>query len=345
MHPDKAQGENAPTAEHSIDAARVALRQGHLEAEARGTKGPVVEVLSLPEGPRLLTWLDGSSYGETPAQDRPIAEVCFDEALEAELLVWLFGPERCAEPASVYRALWKMAAPKARLVIATEAPWPGKTLCPDEHAEHTSEELAASLTRSGFEGIGRMVDGPFFRLWQAQRRETEAPLVLAEAEDALIAGDWDKAGRHLENLTESLTSKNAVREYALLVAACHDMAQRPTQCFEALKETLALDESCARAYCGLGRLCALGGNWDASLTFFEKALSIEPALVAALHGKAAVLEAQGRVDEAFTFVVHASDLRPRDNVLMEEVVRLGNAIGKKKQVERFVSYAAARRPA
>jgi hypothetical protein len=125
--------------------------------------------------------------------------------------------------------------------MASESPWPGKTLCPDEYTEHTDEELAASLTRNGFGQISRMIDGPFFRLWHTKRETTDASLVLSRAEDAVAAGDWVKTSAHLEGLTQSLPSKESIREYALLVAACHDMAARPAQCFEALKETLALD--------------------------------------------------------------------------------------------------------
>lgn len=344
MHPQRASDENTPTAEHSIEAARTALRDGHLSAEAKGVKGPVAEVVSLPEGPRVLTWLEGSSYRQPPDEEHPLRDVCRDYPIEAELVIWLFGPERCAQPTSVYRALWTIAGPNARLVMATESPWPGKILCPDEYTEHTGEELIASLTRNGFREIGRMVDGPFFRLWQATKTSTDAPLVLSRAEDSLAMGDWAEASACLEGLTESLPSKEAVREYALLVAACHDLAGRPAQCFEALKETLALDENCARAYCGLGRLSALGGNLEAALSFFDKALSIEPALVAALHGRSAVLEAQERFEDAFASVVHASDLRPFDEELIREVIRLGNAIGKKLQVERFVNHINSRRP-
>jgi tetratricopeptide (TPR) repeat protein len=229
------------------------------------------------------------------------------------------------------------------VIVATECPWRGKILAPDEYAELTDEEMASSLVRAGFGAIERHVDGPFFRLWSARLEPGSAHELLSRASAMLEKKDPAAAEEVLSNLHEPL-SPDGVREYGLLVAACHDMAGRAEQAMAALSQILEIDPGCARALCGLGRLAALGGELNTARALFEQALSGQPALVAALRGKSAVAEALGDLQEAYSAVLTASDLRPTDDQLLVETVRLGRACGKQAHIERFLRNLESRRP-
>jgi hypothetical protein len=90
----------------------------------------------------------------------------------------------------------------------------------------------------------------------------------------------------------ALSSLAEVREYALLVAACHDLAGRTELCLDALEETLRLDPACTRAMCGIARLYALEGHLDSAAALFASALDVEPAYEAARCGLQAVATAR-----------------------------------------------------
>jgi len=252
--------------------------------------------------------------------------------------VWLFGAERVENPTVIYRRLAESLADGAILLAASEVPWPGKILSSEESAEYTAEETAAAFVRAGFADIDRMVEGPFFRIWKATKRDNGAHAALCNAEDYLGTGDFASAERELDGITEQMSSTLVVREFALLVAACHDLAGRQAACLDALSEALMLDPRCARAMCGLGRIAALTGDVDGASDFFDAALRCEPALVAGLHGKAVVLESKGDPEGAFAAMVTASDLRPKNDQLLSEAARLGNIIGKLDDVARFFSH-------
>ncbi|MCP4679853.1 MAG: hypothetical protein GY854_31045 [Deltaproteobacteria bacterium] len=324
-----------------LEGARGALREYVAQPIFKDLNGPIVEVQNSAAHSISLTYYASNADYLT---DDPSGDTEDSSKEPAGMALWLFGPERVTDPAAIYRLLYDNLAKDGILVIASEAPWPGKILCPGEYGEYTSEETASALTRAGFKDITSLIESPFFRMWKTNVEPGSAHQVLFEAEKCLGSGNWNAAEEQLMKLKEPLESVEAVREFALLVAACHDLAGRPEQCLDALTETLRIDPNCARAMCGLGRLSALGGDLGSASDFFSSALKLQPALVAALHGQAVIKEAEGNLEEAFPSMMAASDLRPKDDDLMTETVRLGNAAGKQETVSRFVEHRIGGHP-
>ena len=286
--------------ERALEDVRAALRVAAVDQIARTTVGGVIEIFAgIAGAPQAAIWHDGGAYARRESPTVLDAEEMDRGGLEgspAHLAVWLFGPERLARPAAAARWLHLSLAPKSALIVAAETPWPGKALAPDELAEHTAEELTALLTRAGFGAFHQEVEGPVFRLWTARSVAGTGHRVLAEAEDLLRHGDWPGAQNALYDSKVSLSSLAEVREYALLVAACHDLAGRTELCLDALEETLRLDPTCTRAMCGVARLYALEGHLDSATALFSAALDIEPACEAARCGLGAVGTARAERD-------------------------------------------------
>ncbi|MCP4601871.1 MAG: hypothetical protein GY847_15385 [Proteobacteria bacterium] len=337
---------NPLTPEDALECARQALREHVVLPIAKETPGQVVEVcIDEVQSVFCKRYQNGTDYTEAKVDVETKKESENDALKEsAHLVLWLFGPERVPEPPQVYRLLSRNLVEKATAIIASEAPWPGKILSPGEFGEYTAEETAAALVRAGFTEIVQLMEGPFFRLWRARRAVGSAHIALIDAENYLDVGNWREAEKSLESVNEPLGSLEIVREYALLVAACHDLAGRTELCLDALSEALRLDPYCARAMCGLGRVAALKGDLGSAQDFFASALKLQPALVAALHGQAVISEAEGNLAKAFSSMIIASDLRPKDDDLMIETVRLGNAAGKVQQVSRFLEHRIGGRP-
>ncbi len=323
--------------EDTTESAREAIREQVVSPLLADCPGPITEVVRLSAVQTVLeTYADAGAYRQAlldSERRKPL-----DTSESAALGLWLFGPERTENPTAVYRSLSESLAPGATVLIASEVPWPGKTLCFDEAAEYTAEETAAAFIRAGFRDIDRVVEGPFFRIWKATKSESRFHTALLFAEDCLSSGDPVSAERALSEITEQSDSAAEVRELALLVAACHDLGGRQAACMEALSEALLLDPRCARAMCGLGRIAALQGDLGSARDFFDAALRCEPALVAALHGKAVLQEATGDIKGAFASMMTASDLRPKNDLLLSETSRLGNQCGKMEEVARFIAY-------
>jgi tetratricopeptide (TPR) repeat protein len=326
--------------EDTTESAREAIREQIILPILKDHPGRIAEVVRLsPMETAIRTYDTEDSYRRALLGSD--CEVDLDSGEKAASGIWLFGPERAENPAAIYRRLSESLGDGSTVIIASEVPWPGKTLCGDETAEYTAEETAASFIRAGFCDIDQLVEGPFFRIWKATKSANSAYLSLLRAEDFLSESDFLSAERELGEIVEQLDSAVAVRELALLVAACHDLAGRQTACMDALSEALLLDPRCARAMCGLGRIAALCGDLESARDFFDAALRCEPALVAALHGKAVVLEAVGDLNGAFTSMMTASDLRPKNDLLLSETSRIGNQCGKLDEVARFIAYRFA----
>jgi Flp pilus assembly protein TadD len=327
--------------EETMECAREAVREQIVFPVLARAEGGVVEVNRRSVDDFYLQhFLDVDEYRSALLQPDPKkkAPCDGDSAQNPAFGLWLFGPERAENPAGIYRCLAESLADGATVMIASEVPWPGKILSAEEVAEYTAEETSASLIRAGFVDIDRLVEGPFFRIWKATKSDSSAHTALILAEEFLSKGDFVSAERELETITDQMDSALVVREFALLVAACHDLAGRRVACMDALSEALLLDPRCARAMCGLGRISALNGDLDSATEFFDAALRYEPALVAALHGKAVVQEAGGDLEGAFTAMMTASDLRPKNDAFLNETSRLGNMVGRLDEVARFISH-------
>lgn len=325
--------------EDTTECAREAVREQIVLPILGRVVGPIVEVSRMSAiAIRLENFENFDAYRRALTNSREGVNALAVSEKNAAAGLWLFGPERVESPTAVYRRLAEALVEGAIVLVASEVPWPGKMLSAEETAEYTAEETTASFIRAGFSDIDRLVEGPFFRIWKATKSENAARGALCNAEDYLSNGDFASAERELEGITAQMDSALVVREFALLVAACHDLAGRQTACLDALSEALLLDPRCARAMCGLGRIAALTGDVDSATEFFEAALRCEPALVAALHGKAVVLETKGDLEGAFTAMMTASDLRPRNDKLLGETARLGNVLGKLDDVARFIAH-------
>ena len=326
--------------EGAIASAGDALRADTVGPMARGTQGPVLEIVPRTNGEvGASIWTDGDAYVKGEAafclDPEDIAEgTTFGEP--ARLAVWLFGPERCRNPEAVYKWLSANTADDATLVLATEVPWMGKVLSPSEFAEYTDEEIGAGLVRVGFDKVRQVVPGPYFRLFTAERNGAVRDGFLTGVKDALDEGDTDEALRRLSGVEDGIESLAAVREYALLTAASHDLAGERDSAVEALIEALRIDPTCARAMCGLGRIAALEDDLENAALFFNGAINQQPFLVAALRGYGAVCEAINEKELAYDSMVAASELRPADEELLFEAVRLGNLLGRQDEVSDFL---------
>ncbi|MBN2715522.1 MAG: hypothetical protein JXX14_06680 [Deltaproteobacteria bacterium] len=312
-----------------------------IKDDASNTDGAIVEIVSYPNGePGGYYWVSGAAFN---SGDAPIA---FDPGdmdngqpwlNDIHLALWLFGPSSVREPGRVYRWLHAHMAKNSRLYVANEMPWRGKMPQMNEYGHYTDEEIHASLVRAGFENIRCNEDGPYFRLWMSSRSESIHSEMFHRVESQLGQGDWRGAVESLGRLDDFLDTLPAVREYALLLAACHDLAGNITQSYVALTEALRIDPSCGRAMCGLGRLAAISQDLDGALLFFESALKKSPALVAALEGHALVSELRGDLRSAYEDLIDASNFRPKDEELLLEVIRVGNLIGYQDELASFVS--------
>jgi len=327
--------------EEAVSQARNAIKSHTIAPLTANIKDPVIEVLPAANGnPKAFIWVNGQSYqrGDAPVildSDDMLSDNFLGGA-PAGFALWLFGPERVADPGKVYKWLGGAMAHGALLVIASEVPRVGKILSEKEFGNYSEEETAANLVRAGFEGIREMVEGPIFRLWSASRTSTEHREAFAAAQSCLELGEWALATQRLESIEDSIDTLQELKEFAILMAACHDLAGRPLDAMETLFEVLRIDPECARAMCGIGRLSALGDNLQSAAVFFNAALECQPFLVAALQGSAAVEEATGNNDKAWLALKTASDLRPIDEDLLFETVRMGNAAGLQDEIASFL---------
>jgi hypothetical protein len=326
---------NSSDSRSFLTAARAALKDKIVMDLAGEVEGRVVEILPVGHGgasaclwPSIVSYADGEV--PQPVAWRP------GVVTGAGLVLWLFGPERIAEPHRIYHRLARELGAGAAVVIASEAPWAGKQLSEGEFGEYTSEETTASLVLTGAEKIVQLVEGPIFKLWLARVGCGKAHRSLVDAAEHLERGDWLGAENALATMEKPLTSLLAVREYALLTAGCLDLGDDRAACLGALSEALHIDPYCARAMCGIGRIAALGGDLSIALDFFKLALEREPALVAALHGKAVVLEALGDLPEALKAVRIAAALRPSSAAIRAKEGELARAVGGEKGGAAFV---------
>lgn len=312
-----------------------------IKEQARDIAGPVVEIVAYPNGEAGgFFWVDGPAFNRG---DSPIAFDLNDMTTgqpwlnDIHLAVWLFGPSQVKEPTTVYRWLHYNMAIEGVLYMANEIPWRGKMPQTREFGHYSDEEIHASLVRSGFEEISHSVDGPYFRLWRAYKSESIDPRLFQTVEAHLQSGEWKTAVEALGELDDKLDTLAAVREYALLLAACHDLAGNTAQSYAALIEALRIDPDSGRAMCGLGRLAAIKNDFDGALLFFESALKRSPSLVAALVGRALVCELQGNIEAAYEDMIDASSFRPRDEDMIFEVIRLGNLLGRTDEISTFIT--------
>jgi tetratricopeptide (TPR) repeat protein len=327
--------------DHTVNASRVALRESVVFPLVRETTGIIIEAATTSAAAPDILRFDGGdayeAYFSNIDETAPTPPVKAPEE-PAEIAIWLFGPEREMSPSNVYRALTEAIAPNGTIFVASEVPWPGKILAGDERGEYTLEETEAMLIRAGFYDVESIIEGPFFRITRAKKSTSNAYRALIEAEAHLDAGEPARAEQALNSLTEQLDSAAMVREYAMLIAACHDLAGRHEQTLEALSEALTLDPRCARAMCGLGRIAAIKGDLSTANDFFQSALRCEPALVAGHHGMAIIQEAEGKLMDAYQSMITASDLRPKNEALLSEAARIGNAIGELNDVAHFIAH-------
>lgn len=326
--------------DNALGEARKKLKVDWFQEKALNIKGAVVEIVSYPNGkPGGYIWFSGKSFakGDVPVgfdyNDMNNGQPWLEDI---QMAIWLFGPSRVEEPLQVYRWLNHAMADGATFYMTTQIPWSGKMPLDFEFGQYSDEETHAALVRTGFNRIGQSVNGPYFRLWNATKSKEVDSYIFQRVEKHLNAGNWRVAVELLGQLDEKLDSLAAVREYALLLAACHDLAGNTKQSYAALSETLRLDPECGRAMCGLGRLAALNGDFVGASIFFESALKKTPCLVAALRGHAAICEMVGDVEQAYKNIVDASNFRPMDENLLFEVIRLGNTIGLQDKVALYL---------
>jgi Flp pilus assembly protein TadD len=326
--------------DNTVSASREALRESVIFPIIRETGGIIAEVVQRKHStPIINRFEDAAAYEmhfKTNESSPDEQALLVDK--KADIAIWLFGPEREVTPSEVLRTLSESVSTDGAVIIASEVPWPGKILASDECGEYTKEETAAMLIRAGFHEIETVIEGPFFRITKAKKCPGNAYRSLIEAEQCLDKGNFVQAEVVLNSLSEQMQSVEMVREYALLVAACHDLAGRHDPALEALSEALTLDPRCARAMCGLGRIAAIKGDLATAKDFFESALDCEPALVAGLHGMAVIQEARGEMKAAYRSMTIASDLRPSNENLLSDAARLGNAVGELNDVAHLISH-------
>ncbi len=299
-------------------------------------KGTVVEVLSWPNGePAGYHWDNGRDFangGAPVAFDfrKSSSELPWKDKIHA--VIWFFGPSKVKSPQSVLAWLHARMSDDGMIHLTNEIPWHGKTSQTQEFALYNNEEIHALLVRNGFNCIEHLEEGLYFRHWRARKSTNVVPERFMKVETELTNGDWQAAVAALGKLDDQLDSLPAVREYALLLAACHDLAGNTARSYAALTEALRLDPRCGRALCGLGRLAALNDDLDGALLFFDSALRKSPYLVAALEGRATVNEMLGNYRSAYEDLLDATSFRPGDRELLLDVIRVGNQLGLHEEV-------------
>ncbi len=324
--------------EQAIEHAREIIKQQLIIPLMEDLSGPVIEIQSTEHTPSFHYWNTPDAFLD---QCDPVSYASVEELVgtsdfrPAQLAFWLFGPGWVAAPAEVHRFLSQSVVSGGAVVVACETPWSGKILPQGKFAEYTTEEVTAALVRAGFDELAELTGSPTFGLWQGTHQGNSARQQFLRAESLLAQGDWAGAETALMEISDRLGSIHAVREYALLVAAYHDLAGRLPEALAALSEALKLDPQCARAMCGLGRIAALNGDLQSAEEFFKAALDHQPALVAALYGRAAVCEAMNDLKGAFKFISTAAELRPHNASLIVELERLGLQTGCHGELSQF----------
>jgi tetratricopeptide (TPR) repeat protein len=255
---------------------------------------------------------------------------------KAKMAFWLFGPAHMNDPQGVYKWLSELLYDGAPLVIAEESLWVEKFPDPEEYLKHTTEEICAMLARSGFNKTATHVDGPYFRLWRAQKSSSSAHRYFDAIQILLSKGDWNRALKKLNQMEEHLFDLPSIKEYLLLMAAAYDLKGNLNYAVQTLNEVLRIDPLCARAMCGFGRIAALKGDLKNAYLWFATALEHQPYLVSALLGQSAVYELTGQIEKAYKNMKLASNMRSHDENLLFEVIRLGNLAGQTDDVADYL---------
>lgn len=325
----------------AMHKAREMLKMELIGETSAHIDGAIAEIVSYPNGaPGGFLWVTGESFhrGDAPLgfdlTDMKSGQPWLENI---QMAMWFFGPSQVQDPGYVYRWLNDHMENHAPLYMTTEIPWRGNMPNLNEYGQYVDEEIHAALVRSGFDQIRHSVDGPYFRFWAAAKSASTDHRVFQKVESQLAKGNWRVAVEALGELDDSLESLAAVREYALLLAACHDLAGNTRQSYTALTEALRMDPDCARAMCGLGRLAALNNDMDGAMLFFESALKKSPCMVAALRGRAVVCEMMGDLQTAYEDMMDASNFRPFEEDLILDVVRLGNSLGHYDEIATWLA--------
>lgn len=329
----------------ALRRARDLLKIDLIREKAKKIDGPILEIVSYPNGkPGGFCWMNGEAFARDDAPlgfDFQDMETGQPWLKNAKMAIWLFGPSRVEEPNYVYRWLSEILDAEAPFYMVTEIPWRGKLPLEGEYGQYGDEEIHATLVRSGFENIRHTMSSPYFRLWSSSKSPNGHYKIFQRVERHLAKGSWRVAVETLGELDDHLDNMSSVREYALLLAACHDLAGNVRESHAALSETLRIDPNCARAMCGLGRLAALNEDLETAALLFESALQVSPCMVAALRGHAIVCEVVGDEEEAYRDIVDASNFRPTDRELLFEAIRLGNLLGKQDEIAVYLQERTA----
>jgi hypothetical protein len=321
--------------------ARETLARELAERLVRDVSGAVLEIRHDGMLPAVVSfWENAASWpGKQPTggfilgEDTPSNSA----AAPAAFAVWLFGPERAPSPKEILRRLAGLVKVGGTVVVASESPWPGKSLAADEFGEYTAEEIAAYMVRAGVGERMRHAAGEGFAVWIGTRSGNPTFDGIAVAAHAVENGQHEVAERALESASRQLEERQAVLELILLTAACHDLAGRYHECAEALVEAVALEPRCARAMCGLGRIALLLGQTDEARAWFARALTLQPALVAGLRGMALACERTGAARESYGHLAAAALLRPGDERMACQAVDLGFSIGVPREADGVLS--------
>jgi len=321
--------------------ASEALARELAERLVREVDGPVLEIRHDGLLPAIVSyWEDAAAWpGRQPTGGFILGEgaPANSAAASAAFAVWLFGPERAPSPKEILRRLAAHVRVGGTVVVASESPWPGKSLAADEFGEYTSEEIAAYMIRAGVGERMRYAAGEGFAVWIGTRSGNPTFEGIAAAARAVESGQHEVAQRALGSVSRQLDERPAVLELILLTAACHDLAGRYHECADALAEAVALEPRCARAMCGLGRIALLHGESEEARAWFARALALQPALVAGLRGMALACERAGDARESYDHLAAAALLRPGDERMACEAVDLGFSIGVPREADGLLS--------
>jgi protein O-GlcNAc transferase len=165
-----------------------------------------------------------------------------------------------------------------------------------------------------------------------QARPSVGPLLLVEAQQLLVAGEHDKAGRLLQM---ALGHADLNPEASNLLAISALMREQVADALPHARQAVAARPGDARYQFTLGRALKALGDLAAAEASYRQALALSPRYVEAMVSLGIVLKNQERIDEAIDLYEAALRLQPR---MVSAFANLSNALAlraAKKAEETF----------
>jgi Tfp pilus assembly protein PilF len=180
----------------------------------------------------------------------------------------------------------------------------------------------------------------YFR--QREQQETEfATLVdgqMDEAENSKREGRPDEARQALEKVRRAAQLTETQRErFNCIEAEFHVMDGDLELADQMYSRVLTGNPRNVRALCGKGALAAERQEWTAALTYFEKAVAIEPSYDVALAGLGLCAMVNNKEEKAFDLFQQAVASNPENRRALLGVLQLGYPMKRYSEMEKAIN--------